>query len=314
MNHTFEIYDIDSGIEYIKAVAPQIFDNLRYELNAINATESEYMVKYKMQKLVHKTIPEAFEISGKDVVLLKRRDNGIIDVRKYFTHSKELHINGKYDHIEDKCLFHSPNLETLIFDEGVKYIGSSTFYNKPTLKKVVFSNTVNIISLDAFADCSELEDVVFTNPTTNINPSAFYGTKWLENFTDEFIVVNGQLLKYNGNDEKIIIPEGVCKINYCVFENNEKIKSVVCPSTLKVIGVASFYGCINLENVALNDGLETIDGLAFAECKKLKELILPESIEHFCNEAVHSTKVIFHNVNPILTEHITKWFNYEIME
>ena len=91
MNHTFEIYDIDSGIEYIKAVAPQIFDNLRYELNAINATESEYMAKYKKDKLVYKTIPDAFEISGKDVVLFERRDNGIIVVRKYFTHIKELH-------------------------------------------------------------------------------------------------------------------------------------------------------------------------------------------------------------------------------
>lgn len=314
MNHTFEIYDVDSGIEYIRTFAPQIFDNLQHKLNEINATESGDVAKLIKKRLVYDTLPEAFEISGKDVVILERRDNGIIDVRKYFTHSKELHINGKYNYIEDSCLFHCPNLETLIFDEGVKYIGSSTFYNKPTLKKVVFSSSVIVISDNAFVDCSELEEVVFTDPKTNINPSAFYGTKWLEKFTDEFVVVNGQLLKYNGNDENIIIPEGVCKINCCVFENNEKIKSVICPSTLKVIGVASFYGCINLENVALNDGLETIDGLAFAECKKLKELILPESIEHFCNEAVHSTKVIFHNVNPVLTEHITKWFNYEIME
>ncbi len=318
MRNTYEIYDMDSGLEYVKTVCSSVFENLQRELNAMDITEKDYtgVVKYKKEKLVEKTAIDVFEMTGEDVVFLNRRDDGVISVRKYLTYQKELCVSGKYKVIEDRSIFYCPNLETLIFDEGVEYIGEYAFHNKTTIKKAVFSKTTNIISNNAFENCSVLEDVVFLNTKTNITPSAFYGTKWLGNFTDEFVVVNSQLLKYNGNAENIIIPEGICEIKCCVFENNKKIKSVVCPSTLKIIGVASFYGCTNLEKVVLNNGIDTIEAMAFEECVKLKELVLPESMEHFCCQAVDvDTKVVFRDVNTELSRHIKKWFeNFEIIQ
>ena len=48
-----------------------------------------------------------------------------------------------------------------------------------------------------------------------------------------FIIKNGELKKYIGNSENVIIPEQITRIGSCAFEDNIYIKTVTFPETVK---------------------------------------------------------------------------------
>lgn len=107
-------------------------------------------------------------------------------------------------------------------------------------------------------------------------------------YDDEFVVVNSTLIKYNGNNTEIIIPEGVQYIAGRTFFESE-ITSLKCPATLKCIKERAFCCCRNLQEVVLNDGLETIEEYAFLGCEKLSKLYLPKTVKSIGQGAFERT-------------------------
>ncbi|MBR2427371.1 MAG: leucine-rich repeat protein [Lentisphaeria bacterium] len=75
------------------------------------------------------------------------------------------------------------------------------------------------------------------------------------------------------------VPEGVEKIDNRAFMNNNHLRKVFLPSTLKNISIYAFAYCRNLQTVKLPDGLKVIDYCAFYYCRNLKELPLPSGLE-----------------------------------
>ncbi len=103
----------------------------------------------------------------------------------------------------------------------------------------------------------------------------------------EFEIKDGVLLKYTGNDTKIVIPDTVTSIGYEVFLENESITSVIMPDSVVSIQEAGFADCINLVEVKLSNSLKTIKKDAFTGCVNLPKLELPDSLvligeEAFC--------------------------------
>ncbi len=78
--------------------------------------------------------------------------------------------------------------------------------------------------------------------------------------------------------EIIEIPEGVTSIKEKVFENNEQIKSVVFPDSLKTIGSCAFSGCSNITEIELDEGLTSIEWDAFRGTG-LSHVFIPYSVE-----------------------------------
>lgn len=94
------------------------------------------------------------------------------------------------------------------------------------------------------------------------------------------------LVKYKGNDEKVIIPEtfegeDVTAIGNSAFQREDKsyLKEVVLPPKLESIGSSAFYHCESLEKIELPETLKIIRQNTFRCCKNLKGLILPKSVE-----------------------------------
>ena len=54
------------------------------------------------------------------------------------------------------------------------------------------------------------------------------------------------LLEYSGNEEYVVIPEGVTTIEKHAFESCENIKTVVIPEGVTSIKSDAFYFCKNL--------------------------------------------------------------------
>lgn len=127
--------------------------------------------------------------------------------------------------------------------------------------------------------------------------------------TNDFQIKDNVLVKYNGREEKVVIPDGVTAIKYNAFLGNTKIKSVIIPNSVtkieegnanggiygafanctslssislpnKLIGIGdfAFYGCTSLKNITLPDKLEAIGASAFGNCSSLKSITLPDKL------------------------------------
>lgn len=119
----------------------------------------------------------------------------------------------------------------------------------------------------------------------------------------EFTIERNTLKRCNlGNDEVIIIPDGVKRIESFAFffvgENN--VKKIVIPDSVKSIeddtfkysniteinipegvsklGKGLFYHCKELKTITIPKGVTRIGNQAFADCKSLTDITIPESV------------------------------------
>lgn len=114
-----------------------------------------------------------------------------------------------------KCTPEADDTE-IIVPKGIFMIDKNAFRGCGSIKRIVIPNGVK--SLDCtFCDCVSLEELVIPLSVTFIDSKAFDGTGFLENRKEEFVSVGGILLKYNGNEENLIIPDNIRAISAFVF-------------------------------------------------------------------------------------------------
>ena len=99
------------------------------------------------------------------------------------------------------------------------------------------------------------------------------------NFTySEFNDGSKLLIAYSGNEENVIVPEGISAIGKDAFAGNDKIVSVTLPTTLEVIGDRAFINCSKLTSINLPSALKVIGESAFNECRMLSGIVLPDGL------------------------------------
>lgn len=117
-----------------------------------------------------------------------------------------------------------------------------------------------------------------------------------------FVIENGTLVSYSGNDSVINIPDTVYRIGENVFEGKTFITGVnftdniisigrrafrgctgltqiTVPRRVTTIATDTFSGCTNLTTVVLNEYLSTIGGGAFEGCP-ISSITLPYSLKN----------------------------------
>ena len=122
----------------------------------------------------------------------------------------------------------------------------------------------------------------------------------MSNLSD-FVIENGVLVKYIGNNSEIEIPESVTFIGERAFANCSQVRKIFIPEGVKTIEAQAFYCCIRLEeltipasvrqikeaafrncdgikNVTFRNGIVDIGEHAFAYCDSLQNIIFPESV------------------------------------
>ena len=134
-----------------------------------------------------------------------------------------------------------------------------------------------------FGSASLLPKSEFVQDTA-ITVSAAYGDfQYCTNEDDNTTVT---ITGYVGSSEDVNIPSSingltVTKIGSNCFSNNDVIKTVKIPKSVKAIGERAFALCDLLESVSVSgSGLETIWGEAFRGCKSLTDVKLPDSLQY----------------------------------
>ena len=88
--------------------------------------------------------------------------------------------------------------------------------------------------------------------------------------TGSFEIEDGVLISYSGEDEVVVIPEGVDAIGDDAFRENKTVRRVVIGDEVTYIGSLAFLECENLCEVEIGEGIEYIEGSAFFKCGNLK--------------------------------------------
>ncbi len=79
----------------------------------------------------------------------------------------------------------------------------------------------------------------------------------------DFVVEDGVLLSFSGNDATVTIPDEVYYIADGAFKDNAKISKINLHSGVKVIGNESFYGCTSLKEVVGGENIGFVGAYAF---------------------------------------------------
>lgn len=92
----------------------------------------------------------------------------------------------------------------------------------------------------------------------------------------DFDIKAGELIKYSGEKQDVIIPENVTEIGDFAFEKMN-IKSVSIPKGITKIGEKAFGGCKQLKTINIPDSVIEIQRYAF-EWSGLTSIHLPNSV------------------------------------
>lgn len=86
-----------------------------------------------------------------------------------------------------------------------------------------------------------------------------------------FEITEDILVRYNGGDETVTVPDGIREIGSRAFCGNETLRTVILPDSVEMINNSAFADCVNLETVEISEqsGLTTIGHLAFRNDVKL---------------------------------------------
>lgn len=95
-----------------------------------------------------------------------------------------------------------------------------------------------------------------------------------------FLIENGVLIRYTGQDENVVMPDGVKRIGRGAFRDCTGLKSITIPNGVEHICEEAFWGCCGLKTVTLPDGLVSIREGAFDSCDALTDVTLPDSVKY----------------------------------
>ena len=120
----------------------------------------------------------------------------------------------------------------------------------------------------------------------------------------DLVIINNKVMCYRGNDENIVVPQGVTCIREDAFYNCVSIESVTLPETVTEIGVLAFCNCTNLKEINLPNKVKTINYSCFNGCFSLEKVVLPYDLRLICLNAFTDCKRLKHIILP---ENITSF-------
>ena len=113
---------------------------------------------------------------------------------------------------------------------------------------------------------------------------------------NDFVIEDGVLKKYSGNDTDVVIPDGVTEIYGSFFGGAFKdcttLTSITFPNSVTKIGECAFKGCTSLTSITIPEGVKVIGNEAFRCCSSLKNVIIPESVNEISSTSFKECKTL----------------------
>ena len=133
------------------------------------------------------------------------------------------------------AVFQNCAISAIEIPDGVTRIGSSAFGDCGNLSQVSLPDCLARIEDCAFLHCASLEDVDMPANVKLFGSHPFLGTPYQEaNLINGMFIVNDVLVEYSGNEETVVVPEGITDVCNAFYENSA-VKTVVLPKSLTTL-------------------------------------------------------------------------------
>lgn len=192
----------------------------------------------------------------------------------------EIEIIGSIKQISEEMFSGCLNLISVTIPDSVVEISSMAFYNCSGLKQVLIGKKVEQIGDSAFFGCAALSSIripenvkcIGTNVFRNceilkiycevVSKPSGWSSNWnsgcpnIWDFNYEYVVRDNYvyLTEYNGKSTDIIIPseiDGYSVVDFGTTFRGKDITSIIVPDSVLSIASGAFFGCANLESIAI---------------------------------------------------------------
>ncbi|MCP4159718.1 MAG: leucine-rich repeat protein [Deltaproteobacteria bacterium] len=221
-----------------------------------------------------------------DIFRMLMIKDGIL--QKLLINVKDVEIPNGITGISKNCFSNKKGLVSVTFPETLTDIGSLAFSNCISLSKIEFSSENININRNAFINCTSLKHIALADGNTyelikNLSETSDESTPHIistihSQILNNFFVSGTTLIKYRGNEERVIVPDHVTVIGEKAFAGNEVIDKVILPDSIREIREDAFSDCLLLQNIDVPKGLTSLGKSAFENCVKLIRIDLPESL------------------------------------
>lgn len=204
------------------------------------------------------------------------------------------------------------SIKSVKFPDSIKEIGSYSFSDCPNLTEVTLPANIEKIGFHVFENCTSLETINFPDHLVKTSDFTFENTPWLtaQRQKSPLVIVNNALIDARTTTGDVKIPSSVKYVASGAFSKNDKVTSVVVPTSVTEIGDNTFWMCSSLKSVDAK-GAEVLGMMAFGYCEKLDTLKFSKSlksIQPYCFSDCNATGTItFYGTE-------SDWKNVEILD
>lgn len=242
-------------LEYYFHTGISIFAESKYYPNKL----VYYKIYGALKKHEKRAEPDDFEIAE------------CVKLLKYNGSNENVVIPNRVNVIGETA-FAGSKIRSVKIPFSVREIDDCAFFNCSSQERINIPSSVTKICETAFYGCEKLEFIEIP-PDVYIDRDIFCGTKWARNFPDDYIVVNGVLIRYKGEQSNVVIPNNVKEIGFEAFAFSEDLKEIVIPKTVTKIGAYAFSNCESLELVTIQNPNTEPGDRSFCDCPNIKRII-----------------------------------------
>lgn len=190
--------------------------------------------------------------------------------------------------IEDAAFSNCIDLEAVDFSKAIQKIGARAFRNTK-LSEVILPSSVERVGEYAFGFCNNLRSVLLPDKRIEQAKYAFGPCRNLKtikiNAPSDFVIEDGVLTRYLGNQQDVVIPGNVTQIGPRAFVGNRHVCQITIPDSVTALGDFVFSSCPLLRQVVLPSRLNCIPRAAFAHCSCLTTILLPKGLKRIGESA-----------------------------
>ncbi len=300
---------VHSGNAIIKAQDPTTNESITFNVTVLDKDDDGY-------RRYDKPVADVFTLDGfetlKAYYILENEDKDIGDTGSvnFFESNYKLELypsetvllNYSLDSYFPKNTtveFESSNENIVTIDAYGNVTGVAEGFASVTIKVLLddqstyYSETVSVEVKDPYVTTGAilthyygnggLVDIPADLSLTEIGSFSFSNFEYIMKTEEELAFDDSETSKqwFIGDNTitKVVIPEGVEKINCYAFANLTALEEIVLPSTLQSIEYGAFYGCTSLQKITFSgeNNLQIISQNAFENCD-LRDIIDLSSI------------------------------------
>ena len=198
-------------------------------------------------------------------------------------------IPNSVEAIGNNAFYNCTNLTTINIPNSITLIGKTAFYGCSSLTSIIIPSSVTTIRDDAFKGCYFEKQNFINNSSLDAEANNYWGAKIVDSKENGFLIKDGILLEYAGNEASVTIPNSVTEIGECAFDGCKDLTSVIIPSSVTKIGYWSFRNCSSLTEITIPNSVTSIGFDAFLNCSNLTEITISNSMTEIGSGAFDGT-------------------------